>query len=314
MSNHLTSEVDKRQVGSMARTAVMRIMADKASDDGSGIWASKQRMAEELGTTRQTVITTIKNLIDDGLISEFGQRPCENGYTVEYMINVQALRALPLVPSHEKSQQEEVTRQAALPVKQLYGTRQASLPHPSSSFTQTPLEPLKQTQGACAGSISDDWMPAELPAGSKGREAVDELPADELLALVEHFRAHHRAKGTECADWQDAWTAWVLNGRRMAGTRSRKRSGRAEPAPQPVEAAPARAARLARTAERNQRQAQFDAAMTRLAQGLADQAEIDGMPEFWQQTGETRGYLRRHPNGSYTLRANNTAADRKSVV
>lgn len=308
MSNHLTSEVDKRQVGSMARTAVMRLMADKASDDGSGIWASKQRMAEELGTTKQTVITTIKSLIEDGLIRECGQRPCANGYTVEYLIIVRVLRALPLVKSHTEDQSDDFTGQAALPVKKRNPTGQAPLPHRSSSFTQTSLEPLKQTQGACAGLISDDWMPAELPAGSKGREIVDAFTADELAAQIEHFRSHHRSKSTQCADWQEAWSAWVLNGRRMSVGRSWKQSARSEAAPQPVEAAPARAARLARTAERNERQAQFDAAMDRLARGLSDQAEIDAMPEFWQQTGETRGYLRRHPNGSYSLRVNAVSA------
>src|SRR3546814_3397986 len=74
MSNHLISEVYKRQLGSMARNAVMVLLADKASDDGTGIWASKQRMAEELGTTKQTVITTIKSLVADGLLIEAGQR------------------------------------------------------------------------------------------------------------------------------------------------------------------------------------------------------------------------------------------------
>ncbi len=308
MSNHLTSEVDKRQVGSMARTAVMRLMADKASDDGSGIWASKQRMAEEIGTTRQTVITTIKSLIEDGLISECGQRACENGYTVEYLIDVQALRVLPLVPCHEKDHLEASTRKAALPVKQLYPTRQAALRHPSSSFTQTTLEPLKQTQDACAGSISEDWMPADLPAGSKAREVVDAFSAGELAAQVEHFRAHHRSKSTQCADWQEAWAAWVLNGHRMSAGRGRKRSGRAAPSEIPTLTPAAREQRRADAAAQRERQAQFDDAMGKLARGESDQAEIDALPDYWKQVGETRGHLRRHPNGTYTLRTTRGAA------
>lgn len=79
MSNHLTSEVYKRQVGNIARNAVMVLMADKASDDGSGIWASKQRMADEIGASKQTVIATIKALIEDCLLREHGQRRCANG-------------------------------------------------------------------------------------------------------------------------------------------------------------------------------------------------------------------------------------------
>ncbi|MEE3154534.1 MAG: helix-turn-helix domain-containing protein, partial [Pseudomonadota bacterium] len=141
MSNHLISEVYKRQVGNISRNAVMVLMADKASDDGSGIWASKQRMADELGASKQTVITTIRALIEDGLIRQRGQRRCANGYTVEYAINVTALRALPLVGSHAEDQSENLTGQNLEPVKKADPTGQIPLPHQSENLTQTLLEP-----------------------------------------------------------------------------------------------------------------------------------------------------------------------------
>lgn len=141
MSNHLISEVYKRQVGNMARNAVMVLMADKASDDGSGIWASKQRMADEIGASKQTVIATIKALIEDGLLREHGQRRHANGYTIEYAINVRALRSLPLVKSHEDDQSKDLTGQASSPVKKTDPTGQSPLPHRSENLTQTPIEP-----------------------------------------------------------------------------------------------------------------------------------------------------------------------------
>src|SRR3546814_5078527 len=73
-------------------------------------------MAEELGTTKQTFITTIKSLVADGLLIEAGQRKSPNGYTIEYTINVAKLQALPLVACH---QSRDLTGPAALPVKQL---------------------------------------------------------------------------------------------------------------------------------------------------------------------------------------------------
>lgn len=145
MSNHLISEAYKRQVGNMARKAVMVLLADKASDDGSGIWASKQRMADEIGASKQTVITTIKGLIDDGLLREVGQRKCTNGYTVEYAIVVSALLALPLVGFHAEqngnNQSNTLTGQTALPVNDDDLTSQGALPDGSNSLTQTPLNP-----------------------------------------------------------------------------------------------------------------------------------------------------------------------------
>ncbi|WP_159829136.1 hypothetical protein [Novosphingobium sp. TCA1] len=58
----------------------------------------------------------------------------------------------------------------------------------------------------------------------------------------------------------------------------------------------------ASTAVRHEQQARFDDAMTRLAAGEVSQAEIDAMPERWKSVGETRAYLWRHEDGSYTAR------------
>lgn len=159
MSNHLISEVYKRQVGNIARKAVMALFADKASDDGSGIWASKQRMAEEIGASKQTVISTIKGLIGEGLVKETGKRKSPNGFTVEYCINVRALRALPLVKSHADDQSENLTGQGALPVKELNPTGQGDLPDQSENLTQTLLNPPKPSDVDIARASKADPFP-----------------------------------------------------------------------------------------------------------------------------------------------------------
>lgn len=152
MSNHLISEVYKRQVGGLACTAVLVLLADKASDDGSGIFASKQTIAEELGTTKPTVIASIKALLSTGLLEERGRQSCANGYTVDYSINVGKLMALPLTPMWKKREARRLTGKGALPVKERYPTGKGALPHRESSFTPpvkelypnpntTPLEP-----------------------------------------------------------------------------------------------------------------------------------------------------------------------------
>lgn len=130
MSNHLISEAYKRRIEGLAKKSVMVLLADKASDDGTGIWASKQTMADELGTSKQTIIATIKALIAEDLVCEIGQRRNVNGYTVEYAINVRALKALPLVKAH-CDRSSTVTGQAISPVKDNDRTSQAALPKPS---------------------------------------------------------------------------------------------------------------------------------------------------------------------------------------
>lgn len=62
------------------------------------------------------------------------------------------------------------------------------------------------------------------------------------------------------------------------------------------------------TAVRRERQARFDDAMKRLSAGKVSQAEIDAMPERWRSVGETRAYLWRHEDGSYTARVRRDAA------
>lgn len=158
MSNHLITECSKRKIGSLTRFAMMSYLADKASDDGRGIYASKQTMADELDTTKKTVIDTIKALIADGLLIVVGERACQNGHTVEYAIDVDALRALPLVACWQRKKDREDARAtgvAATPVKQGdqcssdTGRGVAATPKP-------PLEPLPPSQpDGCEAPAAD---------------------------------------------------------------------------------------------------------------------------------------------------------------
>lgn len=220
MSNHVSSEVYKRQLGSLTRKAVMALLADKASDNGTGIWASKQTMADELDTSKQTMITTIKSLVADGLLIEVGHRRCQNGYLVEYAIVVHALRQLPHVKAHHADQSSSLTSQAALPVKQIYPTSQAALPDRSSSLTQTSLEPsLNHTPPTPrrgeerAGSLSqipDDWkVPDRLALPAAIAALAAQWPDGAYQAEAAAFHQHWRGTGRRKADWTAFWAARV---------------------------------------------------------------------------------------------------------
>lgn len=204
MSNHLISETYKRQLGSMARKAVMVLLADKASDDGTGIWASKQRMADEIGTSKQTVITTIKSLVGDKLVREAGQRKSPNGYTVEYAINVAALRRLPLVKSHADDQSSTLTGQTALPVKEDDPTGQAALPDQSSTLTQTSLNPPKPELEAKASCASDDALKPEHVVESWNKLAAKlGKPVVRDLTPERRVKVKARIAGYSLADWRE---------------------------------------------------------------------------------------------------------------
>lgn len=93
MSRKLVSLVYERRIGSMLRKAVLSCMADRANDDGTGIWISKGRIAEEIEASRRGVITAIQEMVSEGLLIDNGQR--KRGSTHDYTILVRELKKLP---------------------------------------------------------------------------------------------------------------------------------------------------------------------------------------------------------------------------
>ncbi len=83
-----------RRFGSPVRKQIIMFLADKASDDGSGIWCSKGTIQRhtELGET--TVKRTINEFLNEGILIETGRRACKNGFTVVYRISLAAIRSL----------------------------------------------------------------------------------------------------------------------------------------------------------------------------------------------------------------------------
>lgn len=136
MSNKVSVLVYSRKVGSPIRKAVLAYFAERASDNGSGVWASKTTIAAEIECGRSTVIRTINDFVKEGLLVPVGTRPCRNGETVEYAIDLDAIRALPGVD-------EAVTRPAAGPVPERDPSQSGTPPvpqrdpYPSRSGTQT---------------------------------------------------------------------------------------------------------------------------------------------------------------------------------
>lgn len=248
MSNHLITECSKRKIGSLTRFAMMSYLADKASDDGRGIYASKQTMADELDTTKKTVIETIKALIADGLLIVVGERACSNGHTVEYAIDVDALRALPLVACWQRKKDREdarATSVGATPVKQGdrcksdTGRGVAATPKPSlepippsdpdgSEAPAADLDDQEDGQGERPEGVEPPPPPVEakphkLPAdwaappladlGDVSGRLAAQWPEGAYQAVEGQFIAHWRqAEGRTAkkSNWAAAWSKWII--------------------------------------------------------------------------------------------------------
>lgn len=214
MSRKVATLVYAKQAGSMARKAVLAYFADRANDDGTGIWAAKQRIADEIECSKQTVITTVKALVADGLIVETGKRANSNGYTVEYAINLKAIEALP--ESKRDCEGVQILTGQDLDGSNSQTPRgQAALPKPSMN---RPI-PQKATPSSVtrATTVPADFVPAPKE-GSITAKAMAAWPPGEVEEQVEHFIDRHTATGATSKDWQASWRTWVKNWKKFNGS------------------------------------------------------------------------------------------------
>ena len=94
MSWRIANECAERRFGSAARKQIIMFLADKASDDGSGIWCSKGTIQRHTELGESTVKRTVNDFLREGILVETGQRRCQNGYTVIYRIVLAKLSEL----------------------------------------------------------------------------------------------------------------------------------------------------------------------------------------------------------------------------
>jgi hypothetical protein len=95
MSIHFESLVYSRITGSSTRKMILGYLANRCGDGGQS-FVSKSKIARELECSRQTVITTMAALADDGILILIGQKKVANGFIDEYVICREKLAALPM--------------------------------------------------------------------------------------------------------------------------------------------------------------------------------------------------------------------------
>lgn len=167
---------------------VLLCLCDFASDGGGNCWPSVNTMAARCSTSGRTVQRAIRSLETRGIL-DTNQRM---GTSSTYRINLR----------------QSVTPDKMSPLTNTTQTPDTVSPKPSRTTNN------KNTKRA--SGIPDGWRPDDFGSQSKCRGIVQAWSQDELETNIEHFTAHHRAKGSKFLDWQDAWKTWVLNSRRWS--------------------------------------------------------------------------------------------------
>ena len=148
MSNLVSNLVQTKKVGSNTQKSILMYMADKASDDGSGIWVSKKNMAADLEMAIRTLQTNIRDMVSSGIISEAGQKKHKNGYTVDYSINLERIGTLQNTREHHAT---------PAPLHQMHPyPRSTCTPTPASDAPKPLIEPSKEPNNI--DKILSQWV------------------------------------------------------------------------------------------------------------------------------------------------------------
>ncbi|MGI3170609.1 hypothetical protein ACRARG_15770 [Pseudooceanicola sp. C21-150M6] len=171
MSWRIANECAERRFGSAARKQIIMFLADKASDDGSGIWCSKGTIQRHTELSESTVKRTIIDFLREGILIETGRRQCKNGYTVIYRIVLERVAALD--PTAE--------------------------PDIETGVTVNPVQPEPGTGSTVNGVRGSRWTPNHPKTIHKpptrrreAAEEVEDIEAERILAAYPEDRIRDR--------------------------------------------------------------------------------------------------------------------------
>lgn len=196
MSNTVHAIVKHRVLGLKGGAkGVALYLADLASDDGSGIWAAKGTMADQLEVSRNTVLAAIKALLSAGFLTEDGTRKCTNGATICYRLNVDLIRSLPCTCGGKGC--NFCTGAKSEPLQNLQGRGAKSEPHGVQNLHPNhPLTIQEPSKGAADLFSSDETDQQAPPVDDLDRKAQafwDEYPKNSRKAnekgVKEKFKA-----------------------------------------------------------------------------------------------------------------------------
>ena len=206
-----------RIFGSAARKQIIMFLADKASDDGSGIWCSKGTIQRHTELGESTVKRTITDFLREGILVETGRRPCKNGFTVIYRIVLDRVMAL-----ESSAEPDEGTGSTVDPVQRDpgRGSRVDGVPGPgwTPNHPETiPKPPTRKRAEAAAvdGRVERIWAayPKDRQRGkAASAEAIAEALAegidpDDLMRAVQAYATESAGFTRSKVCFSDNWFA-----------------------------------------------------------------------------------------------------------
>lgn len=215
MSWKVATLCSERRFGSPVRKQIIMYLADKASDDGSGIWCSKGTIARQTELGETTVKRAISEFLSEGVLVETGRRPCMNGYTAIYRIDLDAVERLEVICDPDMGTGSRADGVRSGPGR---GARADGVPGPlrTPNHPETILKPPPSRADAMGAEVAPElervWeaYPADRRRDRtttlrQMQEALSEVSVDELLAAVQAYAVESagftRSKVSFCDNW-----------------------------------------------------------------------------------------------------------------
>lgn len=231
MSWQVLGLVARKTLGSAARKLVLLSMADKANDDGGGVWASMATIAAWADVSRDTAKRIVREFLDEGLIVQVGTRPCTNGVTVIYDLVLARIEALSdaVKPETAKSNSPKPTRGKMHPVQDAPGadSTRCTEPHDPVHHAPPPGAPCTTNLSLNLSKNPLSLSPGGDEGGEKGAEANTEAKGkpkppvytDDFEAAWKWWPRKGRERSSKAKSfetWKEALRVYTLDGVRAA--------------------------------------------------------------------------------------------------
>jgi hypothetical protein len=229
MSYKVANLCAERKFGSPVRKQIIMFLADKASDDGSGIWCSKGTVQRHTELGESTVKRTITDFLKQGILIETGRRSCKNGYTVIYRIVLSAISHLePVAELDDERPSAWAVIVDGVPSEPGTGSEEDGVPGPLRTpnhpkTIQEPLPRVSAPEAAADSEFEEIWRyyPDDRRRGKalcqdsfrraiNAGAAVTEI-ADAVRAYAKESAGYTRSKVSFSDNWfrQERWKMHV---------------------------------------------------------------------------------------------------------
>lgn len=197
-----------RLFGSPVRKQIIMFMADKASDDGSGIWCSKATTAQQTELGETTVKRAINEFLREGILRDTGRRKCKNGYTVVYQICLETVECLS--SADEPAPEATPARADGVPNGRSWGagTDPQGGPQWPPNHPESILEPptrAKEIEGVWDAYPADRRRNKEITLDEAAMAVEEGYEVSELIAAVKLYAEESAGFTRAKVSFSDNW-------------------------------------------------------------------------------------------------------------